>query len=203
MTLCELAEKIARFLAVQRGLPDQDVDSLRFGLEIIIGGAIKGFLLFTAAWALKIIPEVAVALLIGSTLRLLAGGAHCKSYISCLLFGSAVYLTVGILSKSYGEAFPTNISTFLIVAVYCSGCLAVLIWAPGKSPGVELSPDRRRKFKVLSLLYLQLWLLGLMGLLKNGSESLALAGLLAAAAQVFSLTPLGYRLLGSGVGGNS
>lgn len=195
MNLAQVATKLALYLANQADLPNERVDSLRFGLEIIIGTLVKGILLFAAAWVLNIVAEVAVALLVGSVFRLLAGGAHCSGYGRCLLLGLAVYLAIGKVSAIYGSSLSSYWLFYLISIGYLFCCFVALRWAPGKVPGVELTPSKQRLFRVLSLFYLCLWLACLIYLAGHGYGSLMLAGLLALLAQSLSLTPSGYRII--------
>ncbi|MEW6182193.1 MAG: accessory gene regulator B family protein [Bacillota bacterium] len=195
MNLAQVATKLALYLANQADLPNERVDSLRFGLEIIIGTMIKGVLLFAVAWALNIVAEVAVALSAGSVFRLLAGGAHCSGYGRCLLLGIGVYLAIGKVSAIYGFSLSSCWLFYLIIICYLFCCFVAFRWAPGKVPGVELTPPKQRLFKVLSLFYLHFLLMGMFYLVVNGYKSLAFAIFLALLAQGLSLTPIGYRLI--------
>ncbi len=196
MSLCHFATGMSVYLARQVGLPQNQVDRLRFGLEIIIGSLIKVILLFALAWVLSIVVEVMVALLVGSGFRLLAGGAHATSYTRCLILGLTLYLVTGWVSTNYASLLSPSLFTYLMLAVFLFSLSAVLLWAPGPVPGKKLTSSKHRRFKLLSMVYLFPWL-GTMILVANqGHLSLALAGLLALLLQVFSLTPMGYRFIG-------
>ena len=184
------------YLARQVGLPQNQVDRLRFGLEIIIGSLIKGILLFVLAWVLNIVAEVVVALLVGSAFRLLAGGAHATSYMRCLILGLTLYLVTGWVSMNYASSLSPSLFTYLMLAAFLFTLFAVLLWAPGPVPGKKFTPSKHHRFKVMSVLYLFL-LLGTMIILVNQDHlSLVLASILALLLQVFSLSPMGYRFIG-------
>ncbi len=191
MTLYQAAAGLAAHLARQVDLPQKQVDTLRFGLEIIIGSLIKGLLIFALACTLNIVMEVTVALLVGSGFRLLAGGAHATGYTRCLILGLSVYLATGWTATTYAPLFSPDL--LFVGFLFCF--LAVLRWAPGPVPGKKLTPSKHRQFKVLSLLYLFPWLGAMVYLIGQDHSSLAFAGLLALLAQGFSLTPIGYRLI--------
>jgi len=195
MTLYQAATGISSYLARQVDLPQDQVDSLRFGLEIIIGTLIKGLLLFALAWALNIVVEVTVALLVGSGFRLLAGGAHATGYVRCLVLGLTLYLVTGWASLNSVPLISPNLFIYLLLAAFLFCLLAVLLWAPGPVPGKKLTSTKHRQFKVLSVLYLFPWLGAMVYLLDQGYSSLAVAGLLALLLQGFSLAPVGYRLI--------
>jgi accessory gene regulator B len=195
MTLRQSATRLSLYLARQVDLPDERVEPLRFGLEIITGSLIKGLFIFVLAWTLNLVTEVATALFVGSTFRLLAGGAHSTGYGRCLFLGLTVYLVTGWVAATYGSILPPHGLIYLLAAGFLLCCFAVLWWAPGKVPGKRLTSPKRRQFKALSILYLALWLGGAVYLAGHGYASLALAGLLALLAQGFSLTPVGYRLI--------
>ncbi|MEW5954881.1 MAG: accessory gene regulator B family protein [Bacillota bacterium] len=195
MTLRQTATDLSFYLARQVDLPEKQVDSLRFGLEIIIGSLIKGILLFVLAWALDIVIPVVVALLVGSGFRSLAGGAHSTAYIRCLVLSLAIYLLTGWMATTYAFLISPDQLVNLLFIGFLFSLLAVLRWAPGPVPGKELNSSRHNQFKVLSLLYLFPWLGAMIYLASQGHSSLALAGLLALLAQGFGLTPMGYRLI--------
>ncbi len=153
MTLYQAAARLSTYLARQVDLPQKQVDTLRFGLEIIIGTLIKGILLFTLAWAMNILIEVMVALLVGSGFRMLAGGAHATGYVRCLVLGLTLYLVTGWMAKTYVPLFSPNLSIYLILSVFTFCLLAVLLWAPGSVPSKKLTSSKHRQFKLLSLLY--------------------------------------------------
>jgi len=195
MTLYQAATELSAYLARQVDLPQKQVDTLRFGLEIIIGSLIKGLLLFALAWALNIVMEVTVALLAGSGFRLLAGGAHATGYTRCLTLGLTVYLATGWTAMTYAPLLSPDLLFDLLLIGFLFCFLAVLRWAPGPVPGKKHTPSKQRRFKTLSLLYLFLCLGALVYLAGQDHSSLALAGLLALLVQGFSLTPMGYRLI--------
>ena len=142
MTLYQAATGISSHLARQVHLPQDRVDSLRFGLEIIIGTLVKGLLLFALAWALNIVVEVAVALLVGSGFRLLAGGAHATGYVRCLVLGLTLYLVTGWASLHSASLISPNLSIYLLLAAFLFCLLAVLLWAPGPVPGKTLTSTK-------------------------------------------------------------
>lgn len=186
------------------------MDSLRFGLEIIIGGLIKGTLLFALAWVLNILTEVAVALVVGSAFRLLAGGAHCTGYMRCLVLGLTVYLVAGSAAATLAPLLTPYLTLYLLLLGFLLCSFVVIRWAPGQVPGKTLTSSIQRQFKLLSLLYLILWLGATLYLTRHGLSSLVLAGLLALLAQGLSVVPIGYwliarydSLLGKGVTANA
>ena len=195
MTLRQTATDLSFYLARQVDLPEKQVDSLRFGLEIIIGSLIKGILLFALAWALDIVIPVVVALLAGSGFRLLAGGAHSTAYVRCLVLSLAIYLLTGWTATTYAFLISPDQLVNLLFIGFLICFLAVRWWAPGPVPGKELNSSRYNLFKMLSLIYLFPWLGAMFYLAGQGHSSLALAGLLALLAQVFGLSPMGYRLI--------
>lgn len=195
MTLYQAAAGLSVYLARQVDLPRKQVDVLRFGLEIIFGTLIKGILLFALAWALNIVMEVTVALLVGSGFRLLAGGAHATGYTRCLILGLTIYLATAWTATTYAQLLSPDLLFNLLFTGFLFCFLTALRWAPGPVPGKKLTSSKRRQFKVLSLLYLFPWLGAMVYLTGQGHSSLVFAGLLALLAQGFSLTPVGYRLI--------
>ncbi|MGQ9533164.1 MAG: accessory gene regulator ArgB-like protein [Desulfotomaculales bacterium] len=195
MTLPEVAAALASYLARQAELEHRELDTLRFGLEIVLGAVVKGAALFALAWLLGLTAPVAVALASGSAFRLLAGGAHCTGFGRCLLLGLAVYLLAGLAGARLGSVLSPDGLLWLLAVGYLVCSLAAWRWAPGAAPDADLGPARRRMFKLLTLLYLQVFLAGAVYLMREGHSSLAVAGLAALVAQGASLTPVGCRLI--------
>lgn len=193
--LNKLAGVVAAHMAQATGLEKDKTDQLRFGLEIIMGTLIKGAILFSLAYLLNVLPQVALALAAGGLFRLLSGGAHCTSYWRCLVLGVTVYLFIGLAAVSIANLitlkwFNAMVGTFIFIAIACT-----VKWAPGEVPYRTMVRRQISKFKVLSLLYLSLWA-GLVIYLVNGTNySLFLAALLALAMQTLSFTPWGYGLV--------
>lgn len=146
--LNKLAGAIAVHMTQATGLEKDKTDQLRYGLEIILGTLIKGAILFSLAYLLKILPQVALALAAGGLFRLLSGGAHCTSYWRCLVLGVTVYMFIGLAAVSIANLttlqwYKAMAGTFILVAAACT-----VKWAPGEVPYRAMVRREIRTFKV-------------------------------------------------------
>ncbi|HBV98240.1 MAG: hypothetical protein JL50_14420 [Peptococcaceae bacterium BICA1-7] len=197
MKMYDIANRAAVFLARETGLEEKKVDRVRFGLEMIFGEIIKVFILLIAAVILGILPEALAAMVVFTSLRLVSGGAHCEDYWRCLAFGLIIELGsggLGLLAARYLTE-PLLVRSILIGAAVLA--VPVAIWAPGEVSLRMIKPEDRGLSKGLSLVMLFLLAGVLTKFIMPLSISVAAAGFLSLAMQVFSLTPPGYRVIDS------
>lgn len=196
MNLSTLAGTLAVHMAEATGLEEDKIDTVRFGLEIILGAIIKGVVLFSSAYLLGVLPQVIAGLVTAGIFRMLSGGAHCTSYSRCLTFGVLVYLILG-RTALFAEPFITaNLLTGLASFVVFIAILCSVKWVPGEVPyRIMNGPEEIIVFKALSLVYLLLWLGLVVYFAGKGDNSILLAATLALGVQTFSFTPIGYWLI--------
>lgn len=188
-----LAQKTAIYLTGELAMDPGKTDTLRYGLEIIYGTIIKGTALFSLAYLLGILPEVAFAMVSRVLYRLLSGGAHCSSYWRCLTLGLLIFLGAGELGSYLGRCLPAGFLRHSLVAVYVLSFLCVMAWAPGEVPFKKITKiSERVLFKTLSVACLSLWLAASMSVAVYYAPSLAFAGLVAVLVQTLSFSPPGY-----------
>ncbi len=196
MNLNQLAGRTASYLSKELVLETNKIDTLRFGLEIIYAALIKGFILFSLAYLLGILPEVAFAVACGAIYRLLSGGAHCNGYWRCLTLGVFTYLGAGELGIHLGRDLSINTPVYLLLAVYLLSLFCVVALVPGEVPYKKFTDvSERNMFKILSAVYLCLWLGVSIVVLRYDGASLALAGLIAVMIQTISFSPPGYKII--------
>lgn len=195
MKMYDIASRMAGFLACQVGLEQSRVDSVRFGLEIILGEIIKWIMLLAAAALLGVLPGALFAMISMGLFRLVSGGAHCEDYWRCLVFGLVVFIggaKMGVIVQDYLSQ-PVMIET--VIVCFMVMFMMVLIWAPGEVPNRRINARERGLFKKLSVLYLVVWTSTALFIFIPFSVSLAVAGLLAMIVQCFSFTPPGYAAI--------
>jgi accessory gene regulator B len=196
MSLYSISFKAAKFLARETELEPDRVDSLRFGLEIILGTLIKTVILLTMAYFLEILPQVIMALGCGSVFRLVSGGVHFSTYLRCLACGLLIYLAAGEVGVSL--AARLNQHQLIVILVWCFAAMALgtFLWAPAEVPYRTIDGRESVIFKMAALMFLVALLLAFFSFSQRIDPSYILAGLFALIAQVFSFTPPGYALVG-------
>lgn len=196
MNLNQMAGGTANYLSKELALDSNKIDTLRFGLEIIFAALIKGIILISLAHLLGIFPEVTFAMACGAVYRLLSGGAHCNGYWRCLTLGVLTYLGAGELGIYLGRYLSTDLLVYSLLAGYLLSSLCVIAWVPGEVPFKKITNITERiLFKVLSLIYLNLWLGASIIVVHYDNLSLALAGLIAVITQTISFSPPGYKII--------
>lgn len=196
LNLTRMAEEAAIYLTRELELDNGKTDTLRYGLEIIFGTLIKSVILFSLAFLLRILPEVAFATVSGIFYRLLSGGTHCSGYWRCLVLGLLIYLGAGELGVYLGHLLPTGFLRYSLLAGYLLSLLCVMVWAPGEVPFKKITKTSERVlFKILSVLCLSVWLAVSVLVAAYDAPSIALAGLIAVLFQTFSFSPPGYKTI--------
>ncbi|OPX88504.1 MAG: putative accessory gene regulator protein [Pelotomaculum sp. PtaB.Bin104] len=195
MSLYSISEKVAGYITTEANIKDSQVDSVRYGMEIILGALIKGLVLITTSFLLGIQVQVIIAFICGSLLRLTSGGAHCTSYLRCLGCGLVVYLSIGksaiYLEKLQAiDHFPTVL--FLCVIMILCACL----WAPGDVPYRPMNQKESLFFKGLSILLIAGWTAIAYLVFNKVNFSFIMSSLLALLVQTFSFSPPGYFIIG-------
>jgi accessory gene regulator B len=195
MNINQLAGGTANYLSKELALDISKTDTLRFGLEIIFAALIKGIILISLAYFLGILPEVTFAMACGAIYRLLSGGAHCKGYWRCLTLGLLSYLGAGKLGIYLAYYLSTDSQVYLLLAGYLLSSLCVIVWAPGEVPLKITNISKRIMFKILSLLYLGLWLGASIIVVRYANSPIALAGLIAVIIQTITISPPGCKMI--------
>ncbi|MDA8235610.1 MAG: accessory gene regulator B family protein [Clostridia bacterium] len=195
------AEELAHYLSEELNINQRDAATIRFGLELILGSIIKLSLITAVSLWLGITPYVLTALLTSSIFRLLSGGVHCHTYWRCVALGLGATVLIGSLAPVIGArvdqfALILSVAFAVLIGLYC-----VHKWAPADNPKKPITnQEKRRKFRQLSYLYVLTWGVALTLLIffdyqVQISFPLAVASLGGFLTQVFSLTPVGYRLV--------
>ncbi len=196
MSLYSASTKMAKYITRESELGSGQTDRVRYGLEIILGTLIKGVILLTSACFLGILPQVMIALICGSLLRLVSGGAHCTSYLRCLSFGLVVYLSAGKIALSLEKFLNLDQLAIILLLCFLAMSLCACLWAPAEVPYRTINYNEQILFKGLTLVFLTVLITAAFLSVGHIRVSFILAGLLALLAQTFSLTPPGYLIIG-------
>lgn len=165
---------------------------MAYGLEIVIGALVKLACFVALPMVLGILPQVAAALLAGSAFRLAAGGAHCTAFYRCLASSLAVFCGLGFLARYLGS-YSLPVEKIVTGTALLSFFVALRL-APADTPAKPItSPVYRKRLKIISLAVVFTYAaVTLFASLPDGIVLAASFGLLT---QVFTITPVGYRLI--------
>lgn len=195
------ASGIARYLARELDLDPKNAEVIRYGMEIILGALLKGSIIIGFSYWLGITPYVLVALITSGMFRLLSGGAHCNTYMRCLIFSSTTLLLIGILALLIAPYVNENSVMLSVFALALAGLYFVTKWAPVDNPNKPIPSDKKGKYKKLSVIYVITWAIVVIVFLLNRNElpltfPIILASMGGFTVQLLSLCPAGYRLIG-------
>lgn len=198
LSLRVVATGLSRYLSNELDLDPKEVESIRFGFEMILGAFLKALVIFGLSYWLDMLPQVLVALATSSVLRLLSGGVHCSSYLRCLVFGTSMMVLAGYLSVVFGSYFSTEGMVSAIPFISLLGGYVAHHWAAMEHPGdPPSSKEKRLRFKKLSFIFVVFWALFMLLLINAGfQKSIILASTGGLIVQLFSLTPVGYAFTG-------
>lgn len=196
---------LARFL----GLPEARIPVLTYGCEVVLSTFLSLAAVILGGLVAGVVFLALAAALTGAFLRIAAGGAHAASPYFCALFGGIAFALFGTAARGLGSAVGSFwILLLIVVFTGLLGFLLVHLYAPA---GCMARPFRReeealrkKRAKCVvsgwtllagTVLVLALkWQIFLRGEVIF-SRQVIFASTLGLWWQIFTLTPVAYRLL--------
>jgi accessory gene regulator B len=168
-----------------------------FGFQVVIGAIVKGLLLLILALLTRtILPSLAI-LAAFVVLRQIAGGYHMKTYGKCVAASLGMIICAALISK-YTAHMWNEVSLMVVVILsflFSSACL--IKWAPADNPNRPITnKEEIKKFRILSMVYIVLWLIVSLILVYFKQNMFILALCFGVILEVFSITPAGIRFFG-------
>jgi accessory gene regulator B len=142
-----LARNITRLIQYNDSdLSELDIKKIQFGLECILGEGSK-ILIYSIIFSIfHFMKYFFVALLFFSTIRVIAGGYHARTYWRCF-FTSFLIFTVILVIGVY-----VYINFWMRILMGFISVILMYLYAPVDHPNKPiLSVERRKKFKRLSI----------------------------------------------------
>lgn len=194
--LGKVAVGVAHYLEEELQLDARDTAAVRFGLETFLGTIINIAFIIGVAWWLGIVPYVLSALVSSSILRLVSGGAHCSTYLRCLLLGTIFIVCIGKVATML--QVPQTLFFFVLVFVVAGSGYIIHKWVPADTVAKPItSPAKKARYRKLSYLFIAVWAIALSVLTITSGEvaALILASVGGVCWQVVSITPTGYHFV--------
>lgn len=196
--MIKLPEILAGYLKDRLDLSREQEEAALYALQVFYftGLAFAGAAL--AGWVLGCLAATVIIGLTIFALRCFSGGAHSKTPLGCVL--STVFLVplTGRLVSFVAPLLEGSTLVFLAAAGFVACTVAVWLYAPVDTPAKPVPPERKRRFKYLSVLAV-IFIFTLQGalILTGPQQPWAHSAVLALQAgtywQVFSLTGGGHR----------
>lgn len=184
----QLAETLCHYVK-----KEEEIDHVRYGFEVILGGLLKLLVMLLIASFLGIVPIMFATFLTFAIIRSLTGGVHFSTYTRCLCLG--ILLMVGasfiaLLLASYLD--KTSVYLFLGLATLFA-LIFTHFYAPSNHNYKSTSQTKKRRLRQLSFFIIILWSLVVFSLLTmNYSHEIILASILGLVFQISSIHPAAY-----------
>lgn len=191
----QLSRKLSVILCDISG-KKQEIEFVRYGLEIIIGALFKLIALLLTAYLFGVVHTMLWAFITFASFRALTGGHHYSTYSRCLISG--IITLIGI---SYAASKLANIITYPIVLVVLFfsllfGIFLVYRYAPSNHFYKKINEYQKYLLRKLSFFALFLWAVLIFYLLTTDEFSeYALASILGFIVQLSSIHPLSYSFV--------
>lgn len=179
-----VANKASRF---------EQEEYLSYGAEILIGSIFKLSVLFSIAFIMDIVLEVAVLLTVTGLVRTLSGGGHCTAYYRCLVT-SVLMLTV--LGYTIKAAYPFLMLLPEGALIGITVVSAYLYWhyAP-QAPLNKPFNSRKKELAFRWYTLLAVVTLSITSIILGTNSSIAWTMAFALLWQAFTLTPVGHSFI--------
>ena len=160
-----LADKLTKFICSHIDIPPEMADVYKYGFEITISSLLNIIFVLCCGLIIGDIFASVVYLLVFIPIRLFAGGYHATSYVRCNIAMVAAFLLTYAL---YRTLIWLNTDIRILEAILLANGLPIIIFSPVKNPHKELTPDKAKKFRVISIvIYICLSALALAAILFN------------------------------------
>jgi len=197
MSIHNIAVRWAAALAKELGSDQREQNRMAYGLELLLGEIVKWIVLLSLAGIMGLWREVIIITVSASMLRLVSGGEHCNEYYRCMIGGTIWFLLLGWIVRYVNMSI--TVESLLVIAgiSFAAAFVLLALYAPGDTENKPINTDAERtKFKRLSLILAVVYLIIMIGTTQTkAAQWICLPVAVGMLAQVFTVTPLGYRFL--------
>lgn len=165
-----------------------------FALQLILGESVKTVILFSISLILGIFVPTLLITATFVLLRMIAGGYHMDTQGKCLYVTLAIFITSPLIVKYTYQYWNFNSVTLLIIITFLLGLYTLGKYAPKDTPNKPITSVKKiRKLKLVSLVYLFIWLIitVLLNIFQFRLAAICLCfGVLL---ELFIISPIGHR----------
>lgn len=187
------SQKLSQIIVVGLGNEKYNREVLEYGLEILLGTALKFCSIAVISMILRTFPETMLSLVAFGSIRNFAGGVHCRTYALCYMTGVSMFVLNGLAIKYI--TVPLNYLIWVNDFFFIISLFITLKWVPaGTEKKVVSDLFTRQKLKGITMI-----VLGLLFILTNifyymGRFNLLKAVFLGAFEEMLFVTPFGYKM---------
>lgn len=143
-----LANTLTKFICSHINAPPEMADVYRYGFEITISSILNIILVLCCGIIMGDMLASVVYLFVFILIRIFTGGYHATSYLRCNIVMVVSFLLTYTL---YRILIGINIDIRILEAILLANGLPIIIFAPVKNPHKELTPNKAKKFRVISI----------------------------------------------------
>ena len=193
ISIHKIGRALGTYVAKKVARTDQ-IEFLSYGAEILLGSIIKLCILFSIAYIMDVVLEVAIFLTVTGLIRTLSGGAHCLAYYRCLLTSVFIFTVLGYSIKAiypFIRQLPPAILLGILVLTFC----LYWIYSP-QAPSSKPFRDKKMELTFRRYTLLTVLILSITAIVLGTDRLTAWVISFALLWQSFTLTPAGYRFIG-------
>jgi accessory gene regulator B len=190
-----LSDRMATAMGIHLQSSEEEIQVYAYGLEIIFCSLSKIVLFFLISALLGIFEYALLVFLAFAIFRTLGGGVHLKTYARCLTVGLILLLFLTKLASTWN--YVNSFVWIALIAVSILAVIAIILWIPaGTEKKTITDPQDIMGQKRKTAVFLVIWLVCTVMLIKIGYPGYATALILGAFGSLFMISPWGYYLLG-------
>ncbi len=144
----KLASKLTEFICSQKKISPDMVEIYTYGFEIAISSVLNFVLVLSCGIVLGDILASIIYLFVFIFLRLFTGGYHATTYLRCNITMIVSFLLTYTLHRTL---IWLNVDIRILEAIMLADAVPIILFAPVKNPHKELTPDKVKEFRVLSI----------------------------------------------------
>lgn len=176
-----LAHYLANYI-VREAKTNKSVEVIAYGLELVLNLLVQLMIILSIAYIFNILPTVVCVIIPAILFRVLVGGGHCSTFISCTFTSVILFTMLGYL------AYIISFNLLWVFIIYLILFLLVITYAPLEPRGVR-PKSSTIKIKIASCVFLFLVFLLCIKLYEH--NHMITAFIFGLCWQVFSITPPG------------
>lgn len=149
----KLSYKAAHYLSTKLNEPNEMRRIYYYGLQIIIGEAVKYILFLSVVMLLDILKESLTILIFYAPIRIIAGGYHMKDHTRCMVTSFALFIASAFALKNLDASLPVLMVISLVTVI--ASLYVAYRWAP--QPAFPKSTAYMKKIKWLTIALILAW----------------------------------------------
>ncbi|PYG86528.1 accessory gene regulator B [Ruminiclostridium sufflavum DSM 19573] len=164
-----------------------------YGFQIALGSIVKAVILVAVSFALgAMLPALTISLAF-ALLRKAAGGYHMKTYGKCLFVTMVLFISAALIAQYTYQYWSILCLAGFIGLTFFTGMYILIKYAPRDTPNRLITDAReKRKFKIISVIYMLVWLVLSMLLTAIGIKLYAISLCFGILPELFGITPAGH-----------